>query len=122
MMISKSFVRRAKEQSNAPTFREQYITWFQRGLTRNRNPFRPTTAKSYKSQLETNVLPTIGDLPLDVVGNKVLNDLVGVMSRKGLSAATIDRNINNIKDIRASAKNKDGEQLYPYTWDAETID
>lgn len=122
MTISKSFVRRAKAQSAAPTVRAQYAVWFQKGMTRNRNPFRPETARAYKSQIENNVLPVIGDLPLDAVGNTVLKDLAGVMKQKGLSASTISRNLNCVKDIRGSAKNKDGEQLYPYTWDTETID
>src|ERR1700682_4727138 len=110
MTISKSLVRRAKAQSAAPTVREQYAAWFQKGLTRNRNPFRPETARGYKSQIENNVLPVIGDLPLDAVGNTVLKDLAGVMKAKGLSASTISRNLNCVKDIRGSAKNKDGEQ------------
>lgn len=122
MTISRSITRRVKTQSTAPTLKKQYVIWLERGMTRNQNPFRPGTAKSYKSQIETNVLPEIGDLPLDVVGNTVLKDLANKMKLKGLSASTIQRNLNNIKDIRKSAKDSDGKQLYPYAWDNEFID
>src|SRR5712664_3131260 len=95
--------RRAKTQSTAPTLRKQYLVWLERGMTRNQNPFRPETAKNYKSQIETNVLPEVRDLALDVVRNTVLKDLANKMKAKGLSASTIQRNLNNIKDIRKSA-------------------
>jgi integrase len=120
--ISKSVTKRLRQQSAAPSLREQYEIWFQKGLTRNRSPFRPETAKSYKSQLEKNVLPFIGNFPLDTVGNTVLKDLAAALKQQGLSPATITRNLNNVKDIRASAKNQDGEQLYPYVWDTDFID
>jgi integrase len=110
------------KKSTAPTLREQYEIWFQKGLTRNRNPFRPETAQTYKSQLEKNVLPYIGGYRLDVIGNKVLKDLANRLKLEHLSPSTITRNLNNVKDIRASAKNQDGEQLYPYVWDTDFID
>lgn len=107
--------------SKAPLFRDVYQEWLADGINRNLDPFRPATAKTYKSQIETNVLPVIGDLPIDVVGNKAVNSVVKVMVAGKLSPATISLNINLIKDIRAFLKNDDGP-LYPVQWDAKIID
>lgn len=120
--ISKSIVKRLQAQSTAPKFREVYQAWLAQGVSRKRDPFRPATVATYKSQIETNVLPVIGDFPIDTVGNKALNLLTEKLHEKHLSAATIARNINNIKSIRKFLKNDDGQPLYPYVWDAETID
>ncbi|VVB52805.1 Phage integrase family protein [uncultured archaeon] len=121
MTLSKSVSKRLKAQSSAPAFRDVYAAWFKDGCERNLNPFRPATAKSYKSQIETNVLPVIGDLPVDTVGNIVLKDLASKMKANGLAPATIHRNLNNIKDIRKFPN--DGEKsLYPYDWNSRIID
>ena len=121
MTISKSMIRRTRLQSSAPSFSEQTAKWLEQAQNRKRNPIRQSTAESYKSQLETNVLPVIGDLPLDAVGNTVVRELVAQMA-KTLSPKTIDRNINTIKDIRKSAVDQDGQPKYPYVWNAEMID
>jgi integrase len=44
------------------------------------------------------------------------------MVDSSLAASTIDLNINIIKQIRKSLRDKDGNKLPPYQWDAEVID
>lgn len=122
MTISKSVVKRLKAQSTAPAFRDQAAAWVQQGSTRKRSPLRPASVKTYLSQIETNLNPLIGEFPLDTVGNMVVKDVVAKLAERGLKPSVIDLNINIIKQIRASAINQEGEQLYPYTWNADVID
>jgi integrase len=106
----------------APKFKDQAKIWLDHGIARKRNPFRSSTVRSYQSQVETNLNPHIGEKRLDVIGNQAVRDLASVLASQGLSAATIEHNINIIKQIRASAQDNEGAQLYPYTWNTEFID
>ncbi len=108
--------------AKAPTFESQAARWLQEGQLRKLDPIRPRTALNYKSQIETHLNPLIGKLTVDVVGNKAVRDVVASLAARGLSAATIQLNINIIKQIRGSAVNQEGEQLYPYTWNSRFID
>lgn len=122
-MRTKSETKRLKlQRPGVPTVREQAAIWLQNGKTRNRRPFRPETARVYQSLIETHVNPNLGELPLDVVGNIELKSLASKLKQSGKSAATITLILNIIKEIRGSAKNERGEELYSYKWDAETID
>jgi integrase len=121
-MISKSQIKRFKAQSSAPLFKDQAKAFLVQGANRKRNPFRPETIRVYKSQIETNLNPYLGEIPLEVVGNAAVKGLAATLAIKGLSAATIELNINIIKQIRASAQDSEGAQLYPYTWNTEFID
>jgi integrase len=104
------------------TFAEQAVKFMQNGISRKRSPFRPQTAASYQSAINSHLNPSIGHLALEHVGNAVVKDLVTELAAKGLAASSITIYINLIKQIRASAKNQDAEQLYPYTWDNEFMD
>jgi len=104
------------------TFKEQSEIYLKRGAERKRKPFRPATLKTYKSQIETNLLPLIGAYPLEDVGNKAVKAVVAELVAQGLSAKTIQDNLNLIKGIVASAVNENGDQLYPRTWNSEHID
>lgn len=108
--------------TTAPLFRDQAATFLRQGTARKRNPFRPATQLTYKSQIETHLNPVIGKLPLDTVGNKAVKQVAQKMADSGASAATIQLNINIIKQIRSSAVGSEGEQLYPYTWNSDFID
>jgi integrase len=114
--------KRLIAQSTAPLFRDQARLFLQQGTNRKRSPFRPATIKVYKSQIETNLNPNIGNLPLDVIGNKAVKDLAAVLAAKNLKPASIALNINIIKQIRGSAQDNEGAELYPYTWNTEFID
>lgn len=111
----------AAKKAGVPLFASVYAEWLKNGIERNLDPFRPQTAKTYKSQIETNVLPVLAQIPINLIGNKELNLVVKAMVRDKYSAATIALNINLIKDIRAYLRNDDGP-IYPVQWDAKTID
>ena len=104
------------------TFKEQSEIYLKRGATRMRRPFRPATLKNYKSQIETHLLPLLGSLSLEDVGNKAVKETVAKLAAQGLSPKTIQDNLNLIKGIVASAVNENGDQLYPRTWNSEYID
>jgi integrase len=105
-----------------PTFKEVYEQWFKEGQTRNADPWRPATAATYKSQLETNVLPVLGGMPIETVGNKAVKSLVSGMVAKKLAPASIQLIINCIKGIRGFLTDDDGQPIYPYVWSARVID
>ena len=110
------------KNKTTPSFREQAEMWLRNGQKRKRNPLRPETVKTYKSQIETNLNPNIGVLAVDSVGNKEVKELVAILAAKGLSASTIQLNVNIIKQIRSSIVNSEGEQVYPYKWNTEFMD
>jgi integrase len=104
------------------TFKQQAEKFLAEGATRKRNPLRPGSVRTYKSQIDKHLIPMIGDLPLQTVGNKVVSEVVQKMSEAGLSARTIALNVVILKKIRKSAVNSEGDQLYPATWNADMID
>jgi hypothetical protein len=103
------------------TFEQAALAWLQKGISRNREPFRPRTAKTYRSQIETHLIPAFGKTPAHLVGNNEVAGLVKTMVGK-FAPATIDLNVNVVKQIRKSLRDKDGNKLPPYLWDAEIID
>ncbi len=121
-MASKSMTKRLQSQSGAPLFHVQADKWLKDAASRNREPLRPKSVATYAQRLKSDILPILGTLPLDAVGNIEVNQLVNTLVSRKLSANTIQLNINIIKQIRASAVNSTGEQLYPYTWNSAVID
>lgn len=122
--ISKSVLSRLAAQGSpeAPTFSEQTKLWLAEGQSRRRNPFRPETIKSYKSQIENHLEPILGGLSVDVIGNAIVKGVAAKLTEKKLAPATIELNINIIKQIRASVLDYEGAQVYPYTWNSDFID
>ena len=104
------------------TFKQQAEKFLADGATRKRNPLRPGSVRTYKSQIDKHLIPMIGDLPLQTVGNKVVSDIVSKMSAAKLSPRTIALNVVILKKIRKSAVDSEGDQLYPATWNTEMID
>jgi integrase len=104
------------------TFAQQAEKFLKDGTTRKRNPLRPATIRSYRSHLDSSLLPLIGKLSLESVGNKAVSEVVQKLSEQGYSPRTIGVNVFIIKKIRKSAVNEDGEQLYPTTWNTDMID
>ena len=104
------------------TFKQQAEKFLAEGATRKRNPLRPGSVRTYKSQIDKHLIPMIGDLPLQTIGNKVVSEVVQKMSEAGLSARTIALNVVILKKIRKSAVDSEGDQLYPATWNTEMID
>jgi integrase len=104
------------------TFTEQAKKFLQQSEKRKRNPVRPSTLETYKNQIEKHLIPSLGKLKLEDVGNKALKALLVQLYEKNLSAASITLNVNIVKQILASAVNENGDQLYPRTWNSDFID
>jgi len=121
-ILNKSVVKRLQTQSPSPLFAAQADIWVAIGQARKRRPFRSKTVETYQSQIETHLKPLIGQLPVEVIGNEAVKQVAAKLSEKGLSPATINLNINLIKQIRASVLDQEGAQVYPYTWNADFID
>lgn len=103
-------------------FSDQAAAFLNESATRNQDPLRPATLKRYREAINLHLNPEIGKLGLQDIGNKVVKQLAAKLMKNGLKPATIQLNINLIKQIRASAVNDEGEQLYPYQWNARFID
>ena len=82
----------------------------------------PATLCTWENCLQKWLNPNIGDLPLANVNNGVLKRLVAEMSAAHLSAKTIVNYSGLVKLVVASAKNQEGEPLFPREWDSEFID
>ena len=108
-------------KSKPPLFKNQAIAWLEQSKNRNRRPIRQNTYRTFESQLKKNLIPELGELKINEIGNLRLKQLAEKMTTEGMSPATIRLNLSIVKKIRASVKNEDGE-LYPYKWDHETID
>ena len=104
------------------TFAEQAALFLDRAQKRKRNPVRESTVKVYRAAIKNHLNPKLGNLSLDVVGNAVVKVLVAEWAAAGMSPAQIVLNLGIIKQIRASAVNENGEELFPYTWNNEFMD
>jgi len=103
------------------TFAQQAEKFLKEGAARKRNPLRPASIRTYRTCINT-LVPLIGKLPLQTVGNKVVNEVVTKLSNQGYSPRSIALNVTVIKKIRKSAVNEDGDQLFPTTWNVDVID
>lgn len=109
--------------NHGKTFREQATEWLDYMKTRKRNPVAPSTIETWQSCLEKWLNPSLGDLPLSVVDNDSVRELVSKMTDAGLSPKSVSNYIQAAKAVVASAKdNKTRKQLYPVVWDYEYLD
>lgn len=103
-------------------FREQAKLFIQQKTTSKRRPIKLATLCTCENCLQKWLNPNIGDLPLANVNNGVLRRLVAQMWAANLSAKTIVNYTGLVKLVVASAKNEEGEPLFPRKWDSEFID
>ena len=101
------------------TFREQAKIYLQTAVSRKRNPLRDTV--SIEGAMNKWIYPEIGDLPLAFVDNLTVKPLVEKMSAS-LSARTVNKYVEYIKQVVKSLKAPNGEPIHKRTWDAETMD
>jgi hypothetical protein len=104
------------------TFREQAKLFIQQKTTSRRRPIKSATLCTWENCLEKWLNPNIGDLPLASINNGVMKRLIAKMSTANLSAKTIVNYTGLAKLVVASAKNQEGELLFPRRWDSEFID
>lgn len=104
------------------TFREQATVYLQWAVTRNREPIKD--AASIKAALNKWILPAIGDMPLGNVNNITVKPLVDKMKKsKSLSARTVNKYVEYIKQVVASLKDGEtGEPIHKRRWDSSVMD
>jgi hypothetical protein len=68
------------------------------------------------------VNPSVGDLPLASVDNKIAKDFVAKLGESELAPKTIVEIAGVLKEVVASAINGDGKQMFPRQWNHEYID
>jgi integrase len=103
-------------------FREQAQVWLQQCRTRKRKPLKPSTLSGWEGILERHIDKVLGDVPLSDVGNRTLKDLVEKLMQKSLSAQTIKNVVQVVKLMKGSAKDEEGNEVYPTKWNHEFID
>lgn len=115
-----------KDAVKAPLFKVQAEKWLASGQNRKREPWREQTIATYRSQL-ANILPLIGDKPLDEVGNQTLFSVGEELEKKGLQPSTIQHAIDRAKQVHDSYQDAEGQRIHPIDWnnliiDAPTVD
>jgi len=102
------------------TFREQAQAYLQKAVSRNRKPIRNTV--SIEGAMRKWIFPEIGDLPLALVDNLAILPLVANMKAGGLSARTVNKYVEYVKQVVKSLKTPNGEPVHKRTWDPDTMD
>jgi integrase len=111
-----------KPVSGVVTFRDQSEQWLEQAQNRKRNPIGESYAVTIQGALDKWILPAIGDIPLGNVDNLSVRPLIDKMSTAGLSARTVNKYTEHVKQVVASLKGKNGEPIHKRVWDAETMD
>jgi integrase len=111
----------AQTTTPGTSFETQANLWIESLSTRRRRPVKPATIAGWAHCLDRWLIPNLGAKPLSEVSNGAVRELVEVMSVAGMSPKTIVNNVAVAKMVVASAVNKDGEQIYPRTWNHDFI-
>jgi len=119
---TEEFFNKAVKQESGVTFREQAMLWLEQVKTRKRKPVADSTIELWEGCLRNWLNPQIGDLPLSEVNNAALKSVVALMSKEELTPKTINNYAQVVKMVVASAKNKEGEEIYPRKWNHEFMD
>ena len=104
------------------TFREQAEIWLGQMKNRKRKPVAPSTLENWGRCLRNWLIPNIGDMPLDSIGNLALRNLGTTMVKGGLGASAIRSYTNAVKMVVASAVNEEGDPLFLRKWNHDFID
>jgi integrase len=88
--------------------------------SRKRNPLRASTVLKYQSDLNTHILPFLGEKDLGGIENGVLKALVSSVG--DLAPSTIQGIASLVKQVISSAVDQNGNELYPRKWNNDFID
>jgi integrase len=104
-------------ETTTKTFREQAECY----ILDIASDVRPATLHVYRSILDAQLIPAIGGMELEGIGNKTAKMLVGRLTEARLSPATIRLAVTVMKQILASATDDEGDPLYPRQWNSKFI-
>ena len=103
-------------------FTEQGRVYIDRLKTRNRHPIKPASVAAFESYLRNHVVPHIGTVELEPFNNGALKSFVQTLIDKKLAPKTIAEVSSFVRAIVASVLDKDGNQVYPRTWNLDFVD
>jgi len=105
---------------SGPTFKEQSAIWLDLCQTRQRDPIKAKTARSWRSHLKVHILPALQNTLLPDVTNKVVRDFAAGLT--GLSAKSVRNVVQVIQLVKASAIDENGDERYPTNWNKTFLD
>ena len=103
-------------------FKEQSEIWLQGLAVRKLRPVKPETLRTYRSLVQSRVLPSIGGAELETFKNSAMKEFVSELAATTLSVSTQSDIVAAVKQIIASAVNEEGDQLFPRVWNSGFID
>lgn len=101
--------------------RVNFRTQAEKYMTDISSDVRPATLHVYRSMLDAQLLPALGEEALEGIGNKTAKMLVQRLTSAGKSPATIRLAVCLMKQVLASATNDEGDALYPRQWNSKFI-
>jgi integrase len=111
-----------RPQQSQTTFRQRAMQWIEDCEQRKQKPLKPAVSNNWRGVLKNHLLPLIGEIPLCDVGNRTLRSVVERLSKKGLSASTMQNILLVAKLTVASDVDDDGNQRNPRKWNSRYID
>jgi len=119
---SAEYFNEVVKRDTGVTFREQSEIWLHHMQNRKRRPIRQSYAVTIQGALDKWILPVLGNLPLANVDNLSVKPLIEKMSAAGLSARTVNKYIEHVKQIVESLLNPNGEPIHNRKWNADVMD
>ncbi len=119
---SPEYFNEVVKRDTGVTFREQSEIWLHQMQNRKRRPIRQSYAVTIQGALDKWILPVLGNLPLANVDNLSVKPLIEKMSAAGLSARTVNKYIEHVKQIVESLLNPNGEPIHNRKWNADIMD
>ena len=110
------------ESTTTVSFQQQAEIWLRWAVQSKRNPIEDSTMQNRRCALDKWIYPYLGDTYLGEVNNFLLRDFVAHLCEKGLAPGTIAKYSEIIKAVVDSARNEQGDPLFPRRWNAEIID
>jgi integrase len=106
----------------ATTFGVFAELWLTDCEQRKQKPIKTSVSRGWQNILDNHLLPLLGDVPLADCGNRALRSVVEQMAKKKLSPSSIQNILLVAKMVRSSAKDDDGNELFPIKWNGKFID
>jgi integrase len=107
---------------NNPTIAAAAESFLAEIAGRNRRPARPSTLKSYNSQLRAHILPLVGSKLVSEFSLEDMRQFVNQLIEQELKPKSISCILTTLRSIIASIRDQNGLPLYPKNFTANLID
>jgi hypothetical protein len=105
-----------------PTIERQYDIYIHQITNRKRSPVTKVTLAIYRCYFRKWIRPAIGKMNVSEVRNGQMKKLVGRLIDAGMGPSYIAGVTHVVKAIVSSAKDEEGNEIYPIKWNTEFID